>query len=1080
MQAPIPQPFSPTAPPRAKRSSALVIKDPKTGKELDFKPAAAASATAAAPTTPATGEASPAKSASASAKGADAAAAESAEERQKKEKAAAAAAKQSEEETRKEFQAGVLARLNAEKEQKEREEREAREAKEAEEKAQREAEAAAAAKKKAEEEAAAAAAEAEAAKKKAAEEEEQKKKAEAEAAAAKKKADEEAEAAKKEAEAKAKADAEAKAKAEAEAEAKAKAKAEAEAEAKKKQEAEQAEATKAAEQKAAAEAEAKKAEETAATETAKASETAAPAAPAAPADEEDEFERMIREMEEKDKADMAAEAAYNEKKRKEKEEAEAKKKAEEAAFWADTKKAEAEAEAAELAREKKREAERRAAAGLPPLEEKEEGKKTGGASKMFENLKAKQAGAAAAAASTDASAMPPPAKPTAAGLAGKRDKPPTSLKIDAAKSVEPPQPSAALKSLQSARFLVDPFAIEYPANINPPSAELNASSPAGKFKYNKEFLLQFQAVIKEKPSLDWDQRVRETVGDSSSDGGRAMSSRGGSSRQGSRAGPPPSHHGPRAPMGAFGGSTMDPARMGAMGNMGAFMGGGFPGRAGSNIMPGSPRTGSRRGGAGGRQDSKRDNRHGSRREDGQKDNAMPLTANMEIKPIQVSAAGWKPRSVGAAASGPALGGEAYMTPDVVQRKVKAALNKMTPDNFDRISGQILAIVAQSKEEEDGRTLRQVIQLTFEKATDEAHWAGLYARFCKCMLDTMSPDIKDTNILDRFGNVVGGGSLFRKYLLTRCQAEFEVGWKSKLPPKPEGQEEAALMSDEYYIAAAAKRRGLGLVKFIGELFKLGMLTERIMHKCVHTLVDFEGIPDEAEVESLCNLLRTIGAQLDASEKGFRLMEVYFERIQKMIDTPGLASRLRFMLMDLVDLRDKQWRSKDADKGPKTLQEIREAAAREAAAHEMERARQQSHRGGGGRMPPGRGDARGYGGFHQPPPDNSRQVGNDDLRRLRASRGQQSSPALFGPTTMFSRASSGRGSMGPGGNLLRTADSRTNSRAGSSAGKAEKEEPSRSKNAFDALASLNDHNDPVGSPPSRNDSPAMSAAKGASEE
>lgn len=89
------------------------------------------------------------------------------------------------------------------------------------------------------------------------------------------------------------------------------------------------------------------------------------------------------------------------------------------------------------------------------------------------------------------------------------------------------------------------------------------------------------------------------------------------------------------------------------------------------------------------------------------------------------------------------------------------------------------------------------------------------------------DIKDENIRDKNGNVVAGGSLFRKYLLNRCQEEFERGWKINLPPKPEGvTEEIAMMSDEYYIAAAAKRRGLGLVKFIGELYKLGMLTERI--------------------------------------------------------------------------------------------------------------------------------------------------------------------------------------------------------------------------------------------------------------
>ncbi|KAI5303901.1 Eukaryotic translation initiation factor 4 gamma, partial [Ascosphaera pollenicola] len=656
-----------------------------------------------------------------------------------------------------------------------------------------------------------------------------------------------------------------------------------------------------------------------------------------------------------------------------------------------------------------------------------------------------------------------------------RDKPPSTLKIDSTKSVEPPQASAALKSLQSAHFLSDPFKISYPDSITAPDAELNANAPADKkFKYNKEFLLQFQNVVKEKPSLDWDQRVKETVGDTSSqDSGRAMSSRGGSSRQGSRAGPTPSHHGPRAPMGAFGGSTMDPARMGAMGNMGSFMGGGFAGRTGSNIIPSSPRTGSRRG-AGGRQDSKHNKPN--RREDEHKNSNMPLTANMEIKPIQVSATGWKPRSVGAAAqSGPQPGGEGYLPPDVVQRKVKAALNKMTPENFDRISDQILAIVAQSKDEDDGRTLRQVIQLTFEKATDEAHWAGLYARFCKRMLDSMSPEIKDTTILDKQGHVVSGGSLFRKYLLTRCQEEFERGWKNKLPKKPDGQtEEAVLMSDEYYIAAAAKRRGLGLVKFIGELYKLGMLTERIMHQCVHKLVDFEGIPEEAEVESLCNLLKTIGYSLDASDRGHTLMDVYFERVEMMMNIDGLPSRLRFMLMDIVDLRKSGWASKDAEKGPKTIQEIRAEAARAAQAQEMERARQQSHR--GGRPAAGRGDARGYGGFNQPPPDNSRQVGSEDLRRLRANpRGQSSSPASFGPSTMFSRTSSGRGSMGPGGNLLRAADSRTNSRAGSSAGKAEKEEPSRSRNAFDALAALNDHENPVGSPPSNPTSPAMAKAK-----
>ena len=371
---------------------------------------------------------------------------------------------------------------------------------------------------------------------------------------------------------------------------------------------------------------------------------------------------------------------------------------------------------------------------------------------------------------------------------------------------------------------------------------------------------------------------------------------------------------------------------------GAFPGGSSmartPSSSNMNSMPHSPRQQSRsqRGGGG----SKREGGYqaSNAKQEAQAAKTMPLTAGMDLKPIQISEKGWKPRSVGASqsatgAAGPTPGasGAGHMDPDMVQRKVKAALNKMTPEKFDKIADQILTIAAQSKDEADGRTLRQVIQLTFEKATDEAHWASMYAKFCKRMLETMSPDIKDESILDKNGNIVSGGNLFRKYLLNRCQEEFERGWKMDLPDKPEGErgeektEEAVMLSDEYYIAAAAKRRGLGLVQFIGELYKLSMLTERIMHECVKKLVDYTGIPDEAEIESLTKLLKTIGANLDSTEKGKPMMDVYFGRIQSMIDTPDLPSRLRFMLMDIVDLRKKHWQSKENNKGPKTLDEVR---------------------------------------------------------------------------------------------------------------------------------------------------------------
>lgn len=616
--------------------------------------------------------------------------------------------------------------------------------------------------------------------------------------------------------------------------------------------------------------------------------------PAEPAkvEEEIDFDAIEREMAEIEAKEAEAERVYQEKKKLQKAQEESKAKEKAAAMEEEMKKAEREAEAVEEARAKK-------LAGGESEADKEE------RNKLFASLKGKNAytptistpaESGAATPASDAS-MGPPQKPS---IGGKREKP-AALKLETNKTVEPPQPSAAMKSLHSARFLEDPTKIAYPQSIVSPNPALNLNAPSDrKFKYNKEFLLQFQTVFKEKPSIDWDARVRETVGDSTGDSSRSGSMRTPVARATPRSGMPSmgqfqtvgrSATLPPGPVPGVGRPGMGSNAFGQFGRGGIQMGHPMSRGNSSNAMhqmPGSPRTGSRRDTRTGSKAHK-----GGRREEETNKN-MPLTAGGDIKPLNTSQSGWKPRSIGKSMA--AVGPDGHLPPDVVQGKVKSNLNKMTPENFDRIAGQILTIVAQSKDESDGRTLRQVIQLTFEKATDEAHWAPMYAKFCMRMHESMSPEIKDENIRDRQGNIVAGGSLFRKYLLNRCQEEFERGWKVNLPDKPEGvTEEIAMLSDEYYKAAAAKRRGLGLVKFIGELYKLGMLTERIMHECVKKLVDFEGTPDEAEIESLASLLKTIGASLDNSEKGHSMMDAYFDRIKMIISTKELSSRHKFMLM-----------------------------------------------------------------------------------------------------------------------------------------------------------------------------------------
>ena len=290
----------------------------------------------------------------------------------------------------------------------------------------------------------------------------------------------------------------------------------------------------------------------------------------------------------------------------------------------------------------------------------------------------------------------------------------------------------------------------------------------------------------------------------------------------------------------------------------------------------------------------------------------------------------------------------------VQRKVTALLNKLTMTKFDSISDQIIAWANKSETEKDGRTLIHVIRLVFEKATDEGMWSEMYARLCRKMMEMISPNVKDDGIRHADSKPIAGGQLFRKYILSRCQVDFERGWAVKdaiasaaaakgskdaaVKGTPKTFNETELFSDEYYAAQKARRRGLGLTQFIGELYKLQMLSDRIMHECVKKLFANVGNPEEEEIESLCRLLTTVGKLLD-SPKARAHLDIYFTKMKELRKSGDVAPRIQFMLQvssavcvrlsvvypcsftqDLIELRGRGWVSRDKSAAPTTITQV----------------------------------------------------------------------------------------------------------------------------------------------------------------
>uniref|UniRef100_A0A673H1M3 Eukaryotic translation initiation factor 4 gamma 1-like n=1 Tax=Sinocyclocheilus rhinocerous TaxID=307959 RepID=A0A673H1M3_9TELE len=248
------------------------------------------------------------------------------------------------------------------------------------------------------------------------------------------------------------------------------------------------------------------------------------------------------------------------------------------------------------------------------------------------------------------------------------------------------------------------------------------------------------------------------------------------------------------------------------------------------------------------------------------------------------------------------------------RRVRSILNKLTPQMFQQLMKQVTELTIDTEER-----LKGVIDLIFEKAISEPNFSVAYANMCRCLMGLKVPTS------DKPGVTVN----FRKLLLNRCQKEFEKDkdddvifeQKQKELDAATEEEERQRLNEELVDAKdKARRRSLGNIKFIGELFKLKMLTEPIMHDCIVKLLKNH---DEESLECLCRLLSTIGKDLDF-EKAKPRMDQYFHQMEKIIKERKTSSRIRFMLQDVLDLRKNNWVPRRGDQGPKTIDQIHKEA------------------------------------------------------------------------------------------------------------------------------------------------------------
>ncbi|XVE76801.1 hypothetical protein DITRI_Ditri13aG0009600 [Diplodiscus trichospermus] len=212
-------------------------------------------------------------------------------------------------------------------------------------------------------------------------------------------------------------------------------------------------------------------------------------------------------------------------------------------------------------------------------------------------------------------------------------------------------------------------------------------------------------------------------------------------------------------------------------------------------------------------------------------------------------------------------------------------------NIAKYSRDFLLKFAKQLNIDNAGTLAGFVSQIYDKALMEPTFCEMYANLFYHLAGELSDFSEDNEKMT-----------FKRLLLNKCQVEFEGG-KSE-------QEEANKVEEE---GEDKRRRMLGNFRLIGELYKKKMLTERLMHECIKKLLGEYENPNEKDVEAFCELICTIGKMID-HPRAKVYMDAYFKRMAKLSNNMKLSPKVRFMLMDAIDLRKNKWQRRPKVEGP----------------------------------------------------------------------------------------------------------------------------------------------------------------------
>lgn len=215
----------------------------------------------------------------------------------------------------------------------------------------------------------------------------------------------------------------------------------------------------------------------------------------------------------------------------------------------------------------------------------------------------------------------------------------------------------------------------------------------------------------------------------------------------------------------------------------------------------------------------------------------------------------------------------------VARSARSILNKLTLERFDSLYEQLAGCGVRT-----AAHISILMREVHEKATGQHHFINMYADLCV----RLEQDPRTTLAVEAQQNG------FRRLLLNECQTAFERLLEPRVSA-PEDEEARVLR----------KQRALGNVKFVGQLIVRGMLSSKLLITCSEELLSKSQACDDA-LESLAALLTVACPKFDTQAWLHKVnLDAIFSRIAKLSASREVPARKRFLLRDVLELREARW-------------------------------------------------------------------------------------------------------------------------------------------------------------------------------